>query len=1414
MVFLQGAAQEDPNEPQKLELNLAGFLRTGASSCPDSICVEMPTVCYTFKQLFHMAARIAEILQRTLKLIAEDSLRKLATECSKVDGEPPFHGRRLDEHIIIVALERGAECIASVHAVMMARCAYCAFDVSEPAEKLVSWFTVSRAPVLLTCKSVFANLNLTHLSHLSSSPEVLDVLAILAEPRRGEWVFEESYDLDRLAYVIFTSGSTGKPKAVMIQHKSACNIVKVFSNFIGLQSSDRFVQLSSMSFDVHVLDVFCPIRARGTTVLMPDLIKKSGAEALHFLAEHRISAMSSTPSLLRLMSDGGREDVSLNALPHLRLLDCGAEALGLDIVKSWAPGRQLFNSYGPTEVAVVCSGCEIRVGDDVTIGHDLPSYRNLILDPQGLQQSADGVSGVLFTAGIGLARGYLEDAEKTAMKFVEVPGQGRMYNTGDLALRHPGSLLIYYQGRVDWQVKVRGLRVELERLEEAIRSVAGVKHCEARVAENATKLVVLVSGNCSMDAIKRAAALLGNAYQLSGVQCVGDSAWKFNSSGKLVRGYVPLNSEATPAVLTPRTRTKSQSALFDSSNASPLELTIANCISPFTLTTKMWNKKSNLITDLSIDSMGFGKIITRLHEHPELAGVDLRMLFASLTVESICREVEASQLQHRDTKRYSLIEDKVVLARKSDELGTDAWPKLCFLVQSLVILLRLVLAEMINAILWLVVIPLTTDFTAALVAGITFLLMKPLLKLLVLVILKWLLIGRYTPGDYPIYGLYFLKHWCVDMASEVLDLGKNGQAPCHNFLLGRNAFHNLMLRSLGAQVCISSLISTRVRGYDLVQVGPLATVLGPCPLSAITYHGKVMSIRPLRIGQAASVAWHSCVVPGAKVQDGGCVEPLSSVPPRVVCKGRACGVPACQLEPLELQTAEKTDVGKACRQFNRWSSVALACSMVSKLLSTTLQVITVEGVYLGVLSLAGAGTVDEPVDVTDWLPPKIRTDLFFTAMAALVGFGSVMVPLLLSVLICRLLPKVAVPLDVPLCSLKGQSVALKCWMASKSSFKLQDASAQAMFWRFCGAQVGKGSLMAENTFLPEALRIGSGCFFATNNLLTSLDLRKGRLLLPNVTSIGDGTFVGNRNCITASLPERSCIGLRTLMQQPSVESLSNGTSYGYFGNPAMRFARLSSGNGAGNDDPPSCCSAWRFHFQTSVINVFLWDMIKAQEGVVVMFICTENSFIPDAFVWQLLLVSLMFVLVRLIFWVIFAVGLANFFMHSMLPRESPHMSSTVANWYTAQCLRRVFTEPFYTNGTPWAAAVMRLFGARVGLGVFSASGTQSLIDPHFSTVGDDVTFDYDAAFQLHSFEDMKLKWQPKHIERGSTILQFGLAFMSDVGENVVLGYNSTTWKGQALTSATFYQGTPAAAKAWTDAPSRWTEPCSSPLDRE
>merc|ERR1719210_2357783 len=183
--------------------------------------------------------------------------------------------------------------------------------------------------------------------------------------------------------------------------------------------------------------------------------------------------------------------VSKESLPDLQFVTVGGDVVTEDVVAVWAKDRLFLNSYGPTEATVACTVAQVRPGQGITIGKAFGHYEVHVLDPDTLELTPVGERGVLFIGGPTLARGYLNEAEKTAERFVN-SRWGRLFNSGDAcSLDKQGNITLY--GRVNFQVKVRGLRIELEAVESAVKEIPGVFACEARAIDGQS-LVMLVSG--------------------------------------------------------------------------------------------------------------------------------------------------------------------------------------------------------------------------------------------------------------------------------------------------------------------------------------------------------------------------------------------------------------------------------------------------------------------------------------------------------------------------------------------------------------------------------------------------------------------------------------------------------------------------------------------------------------------------------------------------------------------------------------------------------------------------------------------------------------------------------------------------------------------------------------------------------
>ncbi|MGW0853449.1 amino acid adenylation domain-containing protein, partial [Streptomyces sp. NPDC002624] len=337
------------------------------------------------------------------------------------------------EQVVAVALPRSVESVVAVLGVLKAGAAYLPVDPAYPRARIAYMLDDAR-PAL-----------------------VVDDPAMVAE---GDWPETEPQvvlDVRHPAYVIYTSGSTGRPKGVIVGHGGVASLVAGQIERFAVQPDSRVLQFASPSFDASVSEI-CTALLGGAALVLPP-----AAGPLAALTDPDLGITHATvpPSVLAAVPDG--------AVTASTLVVAG-EACPPELVERWAPGRRMINAYGPTETTVCATMSDpLTPGTGVPpIGRPIANARVYVLDDR-LRPVPPGITGELYVAGAGLARGYLNRSGLTAGRFVAcpfVPGE-RMYRTGDLVRRLSDGQL-EYAGRADDQVKVRGFRVEPGEIEAAL----------------------------------------------------------------------------------------------------------------------------------------------------------------------------------------------------------------------------------------------------------------------------------------------------------------------------------------------------------------------------------------------------------------------------------------------------------------------------------------------------------------------------------------------------------------------------------------------------------------------------------------------------------------------------------------------------------------------------------------------------------------------------------------------------------------------------------------------------------------------------------------------------------------------------------------------------------------------------------
>ncbi|WP_230989936.1 non-ribosomal peptide synthase/polyketide synthase [Rhodococcus oxybenzonivorans] len=282
-----------------------------------------------------------------------------------------------------------------------------------------------------------------------------------------------------LAYVIYTSGSTGAPKGVAVTHSGVASLAAEVVQRYRVTPDSRVLHGYNPAFDAALLEMLLAFGSGACLVCAPPDVY-AGPELQRFLSDQYVTHYLSTPAVLATLDPDG--------LDSLRVVAVGGEALRTESAEMWSAGRLMLNAYGPTESTVVATLAE--VDGNVTIGAPIAGTTATVLDSR-LQPVPVGGIGELYLSGPGLARGYLDEPGLTAASFVAAEGGSRRYRTGDLVHRRADSTLSFV-GRVDRQVKVRGMRIEPAEVEAGLLRLTGVE--QAAVLLRDGELTAFVTG--------------------------------------------------------------------------------------------------------------------------------------------------------------------------------------------------------------------------------------------------------------------------------------------------------------------------------------------------------------------------------------------------------------------------------------------------------------------------------------------------------------------------------------------------------------------------------------------------------------------------------------------------------------------------------------------------------------------------------------------------------------------------------------------------------------------------------------------------------------------------------------------------------------------------------------------------------
>src|SRR5271166_2718782 len=468
------------------------------------------------------------------------------------------------ENLVALALPRSTQMIIALLGILKAGAAYLPLDPDYPVERLSYMLRDAQPACVLTSARIAERLRLPEgvAQLLLDHPDTAGALAQSPETNPSDAERTRPLSPHNPAYVIYTSGSTGAPKGVVIEHRNLANKAETLGPYFGIIPGFRIALLSSVAFDPSIEQITLPLIHGGTIVVVSDANRESPAQFWNYVARNRVNLTNCVPSFLASVV---HEAPSPLRLDHLLL---GGEVFTLKLsheISAHLNVGRVTNFYGPTEATIDAIGYSLAGTEgnlQIPIGTPLPNYRVYVLDAS-LQPVPVGVSGELYIAGAGLARGYLKRQALSAERFVAdpygAPGT-RMYRTGDLARwRADGEL--EFLGRADQQLKIRGFRIEPGEIETVLARHPSVAQAAVVAREDPggdkqlVGYIVAQSGQSAEPALLRThVARSLPEYMVPGAIVVLD-ALPVTPNGKLDRKALPAPESRTTGAAwrTPRT---------------------------------------------------------------------------------------------------------------------------------------------------------------------------------------------------------------------------------------------------------------------------------------------------------------------------------------------------------------------------------------------------------------------------------------------------------------------------------------------------------------------------------------------------------------------------------------------------------------------------------------------------------------------------------------------------------------------------------------------------------------------------------------------------------------------------------------------------------------------------------------------
>ncbi|MBX7145722.1 MAG: amino acid adenylation domain-containing protein [Alphaproteobacteria bacterium] len=1253
-----------------------------------------------------------------------------------------------------IFLERSFYTYQSILAILKAGAVFVPLDPSFPPERVTYIVQDAKLDAIITLEKLIENFSEKKINFFLLN-KLDDILKNYSVDRPIiNYIQNADYDL---SHIFYTSGSTGQPKGVMIDHKNILNFVIEASKIYQLKKTDRVYQGLIIAFDFSMEEIWPTWYSGATLIAGPIDNTRLGPELGNFLRKNDVTVLHIVPTLLSTID----QDVS-----SLRLISVGGEQCPPDLIGQWYhPNRRILNTYGPTEATCSATWAELHPGQAVTIGKPFVGYQIYILN-DNMENISPGEVGEICIGGVGVAIGYLNQEALTQEKFIPNPFSGshnsfdRLYKTGDLG-RYNQEGNIEYLGRKDSQVKIRGYRIELAEIENVVKELSYIQNVVVSTKELITGIKELIvffklqENQKHTNIIKDMQNYLSKklpSYMVPKYFYNIDQ-WPLLPNGKIDRIKL-LNLDISNLGTTDKDNYIAPEGIFE----EKIEHIWADIFKQNKISVE-----DDFFLDLGGHSLFAAMTISKLRREPLMQNLSITDLYANPTIRKL-----AARAKIINNSQMTLMQPKQM---KSVLRVSNTKYFLCGLAQILSIFCLLGFGSISFIIFWNFLIQNPSyNLKYYLFVGVPgFFLIYFLQSIIFSIIAKWLIIGRFRSGSYPLWGKYYFRCWLVQRIQAAVPLA----------LLSGTPFINIYYRLMGAKIGKNCYIATSFFGFfDLIDIGDNVDIGYGTHIKCSNFDRGYLHIGSIKISDQCFVGNNSIILPNSTLEKNSSLDDQSLLGGNgvIVPEGEGWkGSPASLDKKFtNFITQAKIDNPKKNTSLNK------------KILLSLTFILAIFFIFL--------------VPILASLPSLYITYLLINSSHWLWyifgSFGAGLSFVLSLWIIVILFKKILMPKVKAGIYSTESFFFIRKWIADQMmdltltlTYSLYATLYLIPFMRLLGAKIGKGvELSTASHITPNLLEISEGSFVADQACIGPARVCAGKVYL-GLTKLGYRAFIGNGSYVPGhyTVQNECLIGVLSV---PPIDEAKPATSW--LGSPAIYLPRRQESQFF--VEQKTYKPTFFLYLQRLIYEFFriiIPPTLYYVSGFISLYIVI-NLVINHHSEW-LILLSPAIVIGSGIAMTIFVVLAKLLLIGIYKPRVEPLWSSFVRRTELITGLYESCVVPTLLGifiETPLAPMILRLFGVKIGKRTCMA--TSYITEFDLVRIGNDVAIDIMVALQTHLFEDRVMKMSYVTIHHDASIDTRAVVLYDSVMEaESHLDALSLLMKNETLPKTTSWQGIPA-----------------------